>query len=154
MRRIAYLVIPDFQVMVFAGTTVFEMANRVAGHPVYDVIMLSEHGGPVPSSLGIAIDTRAFDAEPLDTVIACAGFGAIDATPGVQRYIRQAMTTARRVGAICTGAFVLAQAGVLAGRRVTTHWGCAAALQASYPDVKVEEDRIFVATGRYGRRPA
>src|SRR6202022_1527328 len=61
--------------------------------------------------------------------------------------VRQALTNTRRLAAICTGAFVLAEAGILDGRRATTHWYHARDLQARFPKVKVEEDRIFIADG-------
>src|SRR6202043_617543 len=61
--------------------------------------------------------------------------------------MRQALTRCRRVAATCTGAFVLAEAGLLDGRRATTHWNRARELQARFPNVKVEEDRIFIVDG-------
>jgi len=68
-------------------------------------------------------------------------------TPGLLAFIQRSMRTARRVAATCTGAFTLAEAGVLDGRRATTHWRFARDLQARYPKLKVEEDRIFVVDG-------
>ena len=69
------------------------------------------------------------------------------ATPGLIDFVRRAMDTSRRVAAPCTGAFVLAQAGVLDGRRATTHWMFARDLAARFPEIKVEEDRIFIVDG-------
>ena len=68
-------------------------------------------------------------------------------TPGVIKFLRQALERSRRVAATCTGAFVLAEAGLLDGRRATTHWQRARELQARFPKVKVEEDRIFIIDG-------
>jgi transcriptional regulator GlxA family with amidase domain len=68
-------------------------------------------------------------------------------TPGVIKFLRQALGRSRRVAATCVGAFVLAEAGLLDGRRVTTHWNRARELQARFPKVKVEDDRIFITDG-------
>jgi transcriptional regulator GlxA family with amidase domain len=65
-------------------------------------------------------------------------------SPGLLDFIRYSAANSRRVGSLCLGAFVLAEAGVLAGRHATTHWALAHELQARYPDIKVQEDRIFV----------
>jgi transcriptional regulator GlxA family with amidase domain len=65
-------------------------------------------------------------------------------TLSVIKFLRQALQRCRRVAATCTGAFVLAEAGLLDGRRATTHWYRARALQARFPKVKVEEDRILI----------
>jgi transcriptional regulator GlxA family with amidase domain len=73
--------------------------------------------------------------------------GVPETTPGLLDYVRDAPERSRRVAAICTGAFVLAEAGLLDGRRVTTHWLLARQLQQSYPRAKVEEDRIFIIDG-------
>jgi transcriptional regulator GlxA family with amidase domain len=68
-------------------------------------------------------------------------------TPGVIKFLRQALARSRRIASTCTGAFVLAEAGLLDGRRATTHWHRARELQARFPKVKVEEDRIFIIDG-------
>jgi transcriptional regulator GlxA family with amidase domain len=68
-------------------------------------------------------------------------------TPGVIQFLRQGLGRSRRVAATCTGAFILAEAGLLDGRRATTHWNRAGELQARFPNVKVEEDRIFIVDG-------
>jgi transcriptional regulator GlxA family with amidase domain len=81
----------------------------------------------------------------LDTVI--VGRGTARSTPGLIEFVRQSVGRYRRVAATCTGAFILAEAGVLDGRRATTHWKRARELQARHPKVKVEEDRIFIIDG-------
>ena len=68
-------------------------------------------------------------------------------TPGLIEFVRQALGRYRRVAATCIGAFILAEAGLLDGRRATTHWNHARDLQARFPKVKVEADRIFVIDG-------
>jgi transcriptional regulator GlxA family with amidase domain len=147
MQRMGFIVGPDFQVMSFAAVSVFEFANLETGAPHYDVRLLSEAGGLVRTSLGMGVETQAFDDTVFDTVLVVGRPGVSSATPGVLSFLNAAMKTSRRVAAICTGAFVLAEAGILDGRRATTHWAVARELQARFPKVKVEEDRIFIVDG-------
>jgi transcriptional regulator GlxA family with amidase domain len=133
--------------MGFTAITVFEIANAVSGEEVYRVSLLSEHGGPVRASAGFDVDTRAFSEATLDTVIIGAGITVEKATPELISFIQRSVSTARRIAAPCIGAFFLAEAGVLDGRRATTHWLAAHELQARFPAVKVEADRIFIIDG-------
>jgi transcriptional regulator GlxA family with amidase domain len=146
MQRIGYVIGDDFQVMGFAATSVFEFAN-VLGDAAYDVRLVSEHGGPVRSSFGASVLTEAFGETAFDTVIVGGTVAIGTSPPALLDYIRDAMSTSRRVTSICTGAFILAEAGILDGRRATTHWAYARQLQALYPKVKMDEDRIFVVDG-------
>lgn len=147
MLRIGYIVVPNFQVMIFTGLTVFEMANRMTKEPHYDIHLISESGGPIRSSLGYTVMTDSFD-DGFDTVIIGGVLdGLHKATPALNAFLKGAVKNTRRVASMCTGAFFLAQAGVLDDRRATTHWAHARALQTSYPRVKVEEDRIFIVDG-------
>jgi transcriptional regulator GlxA family with amidase domain len=147
MQRIGFVVYPGFQVMAFAVTTVFEIANLAAGKPVYDVVLLSENGGSVPASAGFGVATRAFGRQSFDTVIFAAGAKIEPMTPRLLAFARQALKTSRRIAAPCSGAFVLAEAGILDGRRATTHWHFAREFQARYPKVKLEEDRMYIIDG-------
>jgi transcriptional regulator GlxA family with amidase domain len=146
MQHIGYIALPGFQMMSVATLSVFEFANREMGKPVYDVRLLSETGGSVRSSIGFSVATEPFDDTIYDTLM--VGGSAASLTPGVIEFLRQAsLGRSRRVAATCVGAFVLAEAGLLDGRRVTTHWNRARELQARFPKVKVEEDRIFIVDG-------
>jgi transcriptional regulator GlxA family with amidase domain len=148
MLRIGYIVVPGFQVMVFSGLTVFELANRMTKEPHYAIRLISESGGPVQSSLGYSVMTDSFGEGEFDTVIIGGVItGAHPASAALIEYLRGAVKTTRRVASMCTGAFFLAQAGVLDDRRATTHWAHARELQTTYPKVKVEEDRIFIVDG-------
>src|SRR5882762_3896151 len=147
MQRIGFVVLPGFQMMSVATLSAFEFANNEMSEPVYDVHLLSETGGSIRNSIGIGVATEPFDGANFDTLLVggSAVVGAV--TPGVIDFLRQAMKRCRRVAATCTGALVLAEAGVLDGRRATTHWNAARTLQARFPKVKVEEDRIFIVDG-------
>lgn len=147
MHRIAFVVFPNFQVMGFAAITVFEVANRVLRDFAYDVTLLSETGGLVRSTAGFGVETAPFGERAFDTVMIGAGTAVEPATPGLIEFVRKASATSRRMAAHCIGAFVLAEAGVLDGRKATTHWMYARELQARFPGIKVEEDRIFIADG-------
>jgi transcriptional regulator GlxA family with amidase domain len=147
MHRIGLVIFPGVQVLSLAPISVFEMANLAAGAPFYDLRVLSENGGSVRTSVGITIGSEAFQAADFDTVIFGAATQIQPGSPRMLDFVRKALVAARRVAAPCTGAFTLAEAGALDGRRATTHWLYARELQARFPAVKVEEDRIFIIDG-------
>jgi len=147
MQRIGFVALPGFQVMSVATLSVFEFANREMGEPVYDVHLLSETGGSIRSSIGMSVATEPFDDTNFDTLIVGGSDLVESLTPGLMRFLRQTVGRYRRVAAICAGALILAEAGLLDGRRATTHWNRARELQARFPKVKVEEDRIFIIDG-------
>jgi transcriptional regulator GlxA family with amidase domain len=149
MHRIGLVIYPGIDLMSLAPTSVWELANLTVGKQFYDVRVLSEAGGPVRSSIGVTIGSEPFGKPKFDTLM----FGAnttpnkVAHTAGLLQFVRKSMRAARRVAAPCTGAFVLAEAGILDGRRATTHWYYAHDLKARFPKVKLEEDRIFVVDG-------
>ncbi|MDB5975661.1 MAG: AraC family transcriptional regulator [Nevskia sp.] len=147
MQRIGYAVFPGFQVMSFAALSVFEFANIVAEETIYELEVISEHGGWVKSSTGLALETAPLGNPRFDTLIIGGGVTIDPGPEALVKFVRKAMKVSRRVASICTGAVVLAQAGILDGRRATTHWNHARALQRQYPKMKMEEDRIFIVDG-------
>jgi transcriptional regulator GlxA family with amidase domain len=147
MLKIAFVVSPGFQIMSLTAMSVFEFANVAAVQPVYDVQLLSEHGGLVTNSLGFAMQTKAFGRMAFDTVIVGGGTGIEPVTSGVQAFLRKAAQRARRVASICTGAFALAESGLLDGRKATTHWMYAREMARRFPAIKVEDDRIHIVDG-------
>jgi transcriptional regulator GlxA family with amidase domain len=147
MHRIGLVLFPGVQVLSVAPISVFEMANLAVSKPFYDVQLLSESGGPVRTSIGITIDTKAFSSPDFDTVIIGAATQIQPSSPALLAFIRAALSATRRITAPCTGAFALAEAGILDGRRATTHWLYARELQTRFPKVKVDKDRIFLIDG-------
>lgn len=147
MHRVGFVVYPGNSVMGLAVASVFETANLVAEADVYDVRFVSEQGGPVATSIGLKLDTESFEGSRFDTIIVGGATLPEAASPGLLQFLRDSAASSRRVAAICTGAFVLAQAGLLDGRHATTHWLHARDLQTRYPRAKVEEDRIFINDG-------
>jgi len=150
MTSVAFVVFEGFQSMALAAMPVFEYANFSAGEALYDVSVISEDGRTLRASGGLSVGTKAFDERVFDTVIVVGGDSILEQAPeGVLTYLRASVKTARRTASICSGAFVLAQAGLLNGRRATTHWAYARELQARFPSIKVEEDRIYVVDGAF-----
>jgi transcriptional regulator GlxA family with amidase domain len=139
---------PGFHVMSFAAMSVFEVANSEFGERRYDVHFLSENGGPVQTSAGLIVETEPFDDSFFDTLIVGGSTEqSFNPSVGLLAFLRKAPEISRRVAATCIGVFTLAEAGLLEGKRVTTHWDYARELQRRYPKVKVQEDRIFVVDG-------
>lgn len=147
MRHIAFVVYPGYSVMALAVVTAFEVANEMAESPPYELHFVSEKGGKVRTSAGMSVDSEPFTDMPFDTLVVGGGTLTEPSTPGLIDFIRNAPKRHRRIAAICTGAFVLAEAGLLDGRRATTHWLHARDLQKAYPKIKMAEDRIFVNDG-------
>jgi len=147
MHRIGFVLFPGANILSSAPISVFEVANFCADKPFYELQVLSENGGSVRTSWGITVETEAFGEPDFDTLLIGAGTEIEDGSPKLMEFIERGLAVSRRVAAPCTGAFLLAQAGILDGRRVTTHWAYARELQRRFPKVKVEEDRIFIIDG-------
>ena len=147
MHRVGLIVPAGFHVMSYAALATFDTANYIARETFYEVNILSDNGGPVPNSFGTATDTLPLDIKPFDTLLIGAGLALTPPTPKLSSFLREAVKDARRVASICIGSFVLAEAGILDGRRATTHWAWAQELAQRFPKVRVEMDRIFIADG-------
>jgi transcriptional regulator GlxA family with amidase domain len=147
MQRVAFLLFPGFQVMSLAAASVFEFANLEMKEPIYETLYVSETGGKVMSSLGLAVETQAFDDPTFDTLIVSGAPQEAVPTAGERLFMQEALTRSRRLASICTGTYFLAHAGLLDGRRATTHWIVARDIQTRFPKIKLEEDRIFIIDG-------
>lgn len=147
MHTIGFVVFPNFYLMGLAAVTAFELANVVLEERAYDVTVLSEAGGLVMSSAGIRVDSQPFGDNAYDTVMFGSGVEIDITSAALTAFVGRSLKTSRRIAAPCTGAFILAQAGVLDGRRATTHWRFAHDLQRRFPKVAVEEDQIFIVDG-------
>jgi transcriptional regulator GlxA family with amidase domain len=148
MLRVGLILPAGFHVMSYAAIATFDTANFISGEPFYDISILSEHGGPVPNSFGMLTETEPLDIKPFDTLLVGGGVAFTSPTPKLLAFLREAVTDGRRVASISIGAFILAEAGILDGRRATTHWACAQELERRFPKVRVEMDRIFIADGK------
>lgn len=159
MRQIVFIVYPGFELLDLSGpVAVLNNANRALAErgmdPSYVIELASACGGAVESSSGITIETHRIDtlistsahtvlvvgAErvALQTAMADAELSA-----GLSRLVGRA----ERFGSVCSGGFVLAAAGLLAGRRVATHWDSCAPLARAFPDLRVDPDALYVVDG-------
>ena len=149
MHRVGFLVPDEFQVLSLAALTVFELANITPAGPYYEIHLLSEQGGLVASSSGMKLHTERFGDPVFDTLV--VGSVTKMVVPAFSAaliaFTKAASRASRRTTAICSGAFVLAEAGLLKGRRATMHWIHADNFRARFPDVRTEEDRIFINDG-------
>jgi transcriptional regulator GlxA family with amidase domain len=117
------------------------------------VSVASLDGGPVESSSGLRLtpDSALSSVRSApNTLVLPGGLGveAAAGNPGLLSQIRRLASRSRRVASVCTGAFLLGAAGLLRGRKVTTHWASAERLSSTFPDAVVEEDRLYVQDGR------
>jgi transcriptional regulator GlxA family with amidase domain len=150
-RTIGILVFPQFQLLDAAGpVAAFELASRGTDPAAYRLRILARDAGPVASSAGVALTAESFtETTAFDTLIVAGGLGTrdLERCPQTLAWLRRVAPVARRATSVCTGAFVLAAAGLLDARRATTHWQRAAEFARRYPPVRVEPDRIFVRDG-------
>jgi transcriptional regulator GlxA family with amidase domain len=146
MRHIGFLVEDGFQVMGLAAVSAFEFANATLEQPAYALTLMSQAGGSVASSLGVAVTTQPLGAFP-DTLVVLGELVPRPMPEALRTYIAEAGEKSRRVAGICTGAFLLADAGLLDGRAATTHWAHARALRERYPSIRVDDDRIYIRDG-------
>jgi transcriptional regulator GlxA family with amidase domain len=131
-------------------TSVFSQANLLAGRELYDV-RVAAVGERVECEGGLTIGARPLASVrgPVDTVVVAGGFGFDVAAhdPVLVHHVERLARRARRTASVCSGTFVLAEAGLLDGRTATTHWVVASTLAERYPAVTVEPDRIYVRDG-------
>jgi transcriptional regulator GlxA family with amidase domain len=142
---------PDVQALDVVGPLeVFAMANRHGADPTYATALVSASGRPITTSSGLSLATeRVTRGARIDTLVVAGGTGtaAAMADERLIAWLRDAATSARRVTSVCSGAFLLAQAGLLDGRRVTSHWSACDTLARTFPAVDVDADRIYVRDG-------
>jgi transcriptional regulator GlxA family with amidase domain len=147
---IGVLVFPDFQLLDAAGPiSVFEIAARFANQPA-SIKVLAATPGPVRSSSGVEMLARGLKPSRAITTLLVAGGEGVDAAATCQRtlsFVRRVAKRGVRIASVCSGAYILAEAGLLDGRRATTHWRRTRHFLAAYPKVKLEPDRIFVRDG-------
>jgi transcriptional regulator GlxA family with amidase domain len=151
IHRVGLLLFPGFQLLDVAGPmAVFESALSEGSCPAYKTVLLSAPGGPTRSSGGVVLETTALaQSAPLDTALLCGGMGALqaDIDRRIDDFLVAHHSTGKRTGSICTGAFILARAGLLQNKRVTTHWRFARELARRYPALAIDAERIWIRDG-------
>jgi transcriptional regulator GlxA family with amidase domain len=150
--RIAILAPPAVQSLDVVGPAevFWEAARRRDDPGAYQIQVIGLSLQPIRGTGGIRLvpDTTIDDPdEPIDTLLIAGDPKLEDVDPRLIEWIARRAPHVRRFGSICSGAFLLAEAGLLDGRRVTTHWECAEELARRYPGVLVEADRIFLRDG-------
>ncbi|MDB1112043.1 GlxA family transcriptional regulator [Pseudomonas extremaustralis] len=149
MRRIGFFVCPGHDALDLAGPlSAFNQVATAAGHTPYDLRVISKSGGPVVGNTGLPIETRPVGNRRFDTVVFVGGDIEPMQTAENIAIAKQLASKASRVASVCTGAFLLAETGLLDGLRATTHWSYTAQLQLRFPTIKVEGDSIYIADGR------
>lgn len=156
-RRIAALAYPGLQLLDIVGPLeTFNLAARQriddgeAREKAYEVFVIGREAGPVASMSGITVTADrglADDISDIDTLLipgALTGGNAFYDDPDYIAWVRRAAGDVRRLCSVCSGALLLASAGLLDGRRATTHWMDAEQLREDYPAVRVEANRIFL----------
>jgi len=151
LHRIALLAYEGCQLLDVTGpAAVFGAANEASGRPVYDLRIVSPDGGVVVSNSGVALHSRRIGGQP-DTLLVAGGsrgLKTVTARADVRRWLAKAAPGAKRYGSVCTGAFVLAAAGLLDGRRVATHWASCDRLARNFPALEVDADSLYVVDGK------
>ena len=150
-RTIGFLIFPGLQILDATGPlAAFEIAGRYCPGAYRLVVMAAQPGLVVSSSAAALLSAGALEpAGSLDTLVIAGGDGTREACedPVLLDYARQAAAQARRVASVCSGAYILAAAGLLDGRRATTHWSRTADFTRRFPAVRLEPDRIYVQDG-------
>ncbi len=157
-RRVAILTYPGGQTLdvvgpleVFAGASRLRAYEEPGSKPPYTIEVLAAAPGPVAMSSGLKlVADRAYAdlKEPIDTLIVAGGdVGEAMFDSRLIAWLKRTRTKVRRLASVCSGAFILAEAGLLDGRRATTHWASADALARAYPRIAVDPDAIFIRDG-------
>ncbi|MBB4659312.1 GlxA family transcriptional regulator [Parvularcula dongshanensis] len=147
MPSVGFYLCAGHQLLDLSGPLCAFQTARAAGGPAYDLVLVSADGGSLTGSAGVAVETVRAAGRSFDTLIVVGG--DVDALQAAREVaaIGPLARSARRLASVCTGAFLLARAGLLDGRRATTHWLYARRLSEAYPKVRVTPDAIFVEDG-------
>jgi transcriptional regulator GlxA family with amidase domain len=147
---IGVLIFPDFQLLDAAGPiSVFDIAIRLAGAE-RAIKTIAVTLGPVRSSSGVEMLARGLRPSAAISTLIVAGGGGVNAASKCDKtlsFVRAMAKRGVRIASVCSGAFILAEAGLLDGRRATTHWQRTRQFLGQYPKVKLEPDHIFVRDG-------
>jgi transcriptional regulator GlxA family with amidase domain len=152
VHHVAVVIFPDFQILDAAGPiAALEVAGRGEDSPAYAIQTLAAEPARATSSSGVHLAADPLEeARPFDTLIVAGGQGTRQAIACQETigFIRAADAAGARIASVCSGAFLLAEAGLLDGAPATTHWSAADLFRRRYPAVRLDPDRIFTRHGR------
>lgn len=149
--KIGFFVFPKFQLLDLAGPlAAFEIAQRFYDAP-YKIEVVSIDGGMIKNSLGTEIMSQKLSGRRFDTLIVMGGddMNEVCQNQATKDALKRHAATVRRMASICTGAYLLAETGLLKGRKVTTHWRFAGILRDKHPDILLDPDKIFIKDGKF-----
>jgi transcriptional regulator GlxA family with amidase domain len=150
-HRVGILAYEGCQLLDVTGpAAVFGAANEGRADPFYEVQILSPDGGLVTSNCGVALASRRIGGQP-DTLLAAGGSLGLKramAREDLKRWLRKAAPGTKRFGSVCTGAFLLAAAGLLDGKRVATHWANCDRLARKFPELEIDPESLYVVDGK------
>jgi len=150
-HRLAILAYEDCQLLDVTGpAAVFGAVNEALGRKVYDLAIVSADGGLLTTSSGVALASKKIGGQPDTFLVAGGSLGLkrVMAREDVARWLRRVAPRTKRFGSVCTGAFMLAQAGLLDGKRVATHWSSCARLAERFPALTVDAEALYVVDGK------
>ena len=151
--RYAFLTLPEYsQIAVVNAIEPLRMANRVSGQTAYEWLVVSLDGEPVPASNGLTFSptVQLSQAGQVDLVFVCGGVNVRDAvSPALVTALRRLASKRMPIGALCTGGYALAQAGLLDGYHATIHWENLSALREQFPRVLISDHLFTIDRNRY-----
>jgi transcriptional regulator GlxA family with amidase domain len=147
-HSVAFIVFPGFQIQDLGGPlAAFECASKLLDGTPYRCHVVSQSGGPVASSSGLVVLTTALESRRFDTAIITGGDVSSEPSshPLLAAHLARLAATGRtRIASVCTGAFILAESGLLDGRCATTHWRYALLLQRRFPALRIKSDDMYI----------
>lgn len=151
-NRYGFLIVPDYSMMAFtAAVDQLRMANRLAARELYQWTVISDNGGPVTASNKLTLDTTALrEAGRFDTVFVCGGVNVEQKTSKQRNsWLREQAARKTAIGAICTGSYLVADAGLLDGYRCTIHWENMVGLRERFPQLVISPDLFEIDQDRF-----
>lgn len=155
--RVVFIVYEGFELLDLSGpTSVFSMANYLSGKPLYSLLVVSENGLKVKSGCGVEVSTvsaKGMKISKNDFIFVLGSerphLEKILQNKWIKSWLNSAARKAAVVGSICTGSFILGSAGILSGKRATTHWEGSKPFSRLFPRVILEAHKLYVNDGKY-----
>lgn len=151
--HVGFLLLPEYSMIAFtSGVEPLRMANRLSGKTLYEWSVITTTGEPVKSSSGLTVltDKALYDAQPLDICFVCGGVNIQNhAEKSTLFWLKKLEKSQVSMGAICTGTYLLAKAGLLDKHRCTIHWENMASLREEFPNVIVSSELFEIDNNRY-----